>query len=279
VLRFLFLLIGLMQIGFARPMVYDCFLFYNELDVLKIRLEEMYPYVDHFVLLECTESFQGHPKPLYYEENKQLFEKYQDKIIHVVVKDHFPSVSPWPREFFQRNQILRGLKKASPQDIVILSDVDEILRGSDVARFIAPLLACQTKATVANQRFYRWYCNRLNADTPFWLGSVAVKAKFFRKTPPDKVWFHKAKYLAIHDVGWHFSNMGGLKTYIEKLAGFSHPEANTEENRDPKNIFNTIQASLQLVPIDQSFPQILQDNESFYRELGFLDYEGNPAYF
>ena len=68
-------------------MIYDCFQFFNELDILKIRLEVMNPIVDKFVISEATETFSGLKKPLYYEENKELFSKFQDKIIHVVVED------------------------------------------------------------------------------------------------------------------------------------------------------------------------------------------------
>ncbi len=68
-------------------MVYDCFQFFNELDILKIRLNVLAPIVDRFVISEATETFSGLKKPLYYEENKHLFAEFADKIIHVVVDD------------------------------------------------------------------------------------------------------------------------------------------------------------------------------------------------
>ena len=68
-------------------MVYDCFQFFNELDILKIRLHVLNPVVDRFVISEATETFSGLKKPLYYEENKELFAEFADKIIHVVVED------------------------------------------------------------------------------------------------------------------------------------------------------------------------------------------------
>ena len=66
-------------------MIYDCFQFFNELDMLKIRLNVMSPIVDKFVISEATETFSGLKKPLYYEENKEMFAEFADKIIHVVV--------------------------------------------------------------------------------------------------------------------------------------------------------------------------------------------------
>ena len=68
-------------------MVYDCFQFFNELDILKIRLNVLSPVVDKFVISEATETFSGLPKPLYYEENKEMFREFEDKIIHQVVTD------------------------------------------------------------------------------------------------------------------------------------------------------------------------------------------------
>lgn len=68
-------------------MVYDCFQFFNELDILKIRLNVMNDVVDKFVISEATETFSGLKKPLYYEENKEMFKEFEDKIIHVVVDD------------------------------------------------------------------------------------------------------------------------------------------------------------------------------------------------
>src|SRR3972149_880785 len=71
----------------TRPKIYDCVLFFNEPELLEIRLNELYPHVDKFVIVETIENFQGKLKPLYYEENKFLFEKFADKIIHIPLKE------------------------------------------------------------------------------------------------------------------------------------------------------------------------------------------------
>ena len=64
--------------------IVDCFIFYNELKMLKFRLKYLYNYVDHFVLVESTKTFTGTPKPLFFQNNKHEFLEYLDKIIHVV---------------------------------------------------------------------------------------------------------------------------------------------------------------------------------------------------
>lgn len=71
-------------------MVYDCFSFFNELDLLEIRLNTLDSIVDKFILVESTLTHTGNQKPLFYAENKSRFKKFNDKIIHIIV-DEFPS--------------------------------------------------------------------------------------------------------------------------------------------------------------------------------------------
>jgi hypothetical protein len=68
-------------------MIYDAFLFFNELDLLDIRLNLLNDVVDKFVVVESTVTFSGKTKKLFFDENKQMFEKFSDKIIHIVVSD------------------------------------------------------------------------------------------------------------------------------------------------------------------------------------------------
>ncbi|HZX73462.1 MAG TPA: hypothetical protein VFE57_03515, partial [Cyclobacteriaceae bacterium] len=71
-------------------MVVDCFTFFNELDLLEIRLNILNETVDRFVLVEATRTFQNNPKPLYFNENKKRFEAFLPKITHIIVDDY-----PW----------------------------------------------------------------------------------------------------------------------------------------------------------------------------------------
>ena len=75
------------------PKIIDCFTFYNELDMLTYRLNILNDIVDYFVLVEATHTHVGKEKPLFYKENKHLFEKFNHKIIHIVVDD-FPNKYP-----------------------------------------------------------------------------------------------------------------------------------------------------------------------------------------
>ena len=110
--------------------IYDCFQFFNEENILDLRLNILDKHVDFFVIVESTTDHQGNEKKLNFDEEK--FKKFQKKIIYIVVEDTVDSIKK-PRlgqnslvERHQRNSIMRGLKKCSDEDLVIISDVDEI---------------------------------------------------------------------------------------------------------------------------------------------------------
>ena len=122
------------------PKIFDCFTFRNELDLLELRLNELSEVVNFFVLAEATTTFRGVFKPLLFEQNKDRFAAFLDRIIHVVVDDMpgFGASEPerWKRENFQRQALLRGLAKASWRDYVIISDLDEIPRPSAIEHVV-----------------------------------------------------------------------------------------------------------------------------------------------
>ena len=91
-------------------MIFDCFTFNDELELLEIRLNVLKDVVDRFVLVEATKTFTNKSKPLIYEENKDRFKEFADKIIHIVVDDFPDDDNPWARENWQRNKIMEGLK-------------------------------------------------------------------------------------------------------------------------------------------------------------------------
>ena len=111
-------------------MLIDTFMFYNELDILELRLEVLDKYVDRFVLVEAEVNHVGGPKKLFFANNRARFTKWLDKIEHVIVRaDESPTdPNPWSREKYQRSCIVRGLERACiPNDAhVMVSDVDEI---------------------------------------------------------------------------------------------------------------------------------------------------------
>mgnify|MGYP001456492360 FL=1 len=110
--------------------IYDCFQFFNEETILDLRLNILEESVNFFVIVESTTDHQGNEKKLNFDINK--FKKFQKKIIYVVVEDTLDTIKK-PHigqnslvERHQRNSITRGLKNCSDNDLVIISDVDEI---------------------------------------------------------------------------------------------------------------------------------------------------------
>ena len=103
-------------------MTIDCFTFFNELDLLEIRLHSLAPYVDRFVLVESPITHSGKPKPLFFEENKERFKGFN--ITHIISPPM--EGGSWDIEINQRGHILDGIKDADPEDVILISDVDEI---------------------------------------------------------------------------------------------------------------------------------------------------------
>ena len=112
-------------------MIFDSFIFYNELEILEYRLNLLKDVVDYFILVEATHTFDGNPKELYYSQNKEQFKKFENRIIHIIVSD-FPYINNpnkeevWKNEKYQRNCILHGFEKINSEDYIIISDVDEL---------------------------------------------------------------------------------------------------------------------------------------------------------
>ena len=114
--------------------IVDSFIFYNELKMLNYRLSVLYPIVDHIIIVEATKTFSGKPKQLYFQENRDKFAPFLDKIIHVIDDELIDSsnfgngVDSWTNEAHQRNYINKGVEKLNlnDDDLLMISDCDEI---------------------------------------------------------------------------------------------------------------------------------------------------------
>jgi beta-1,4-mannosyl-glycoprotein beta-1,4-N-acetylglucosaminyltransferase len=213
-------------------MVIDAFMFFNELDLLEIRLNILDPVVDTFVIVEATETFSGQQKPLYYQVNKNRFKKWEHKIVHYVVKDYpldtemftlaFNSPNTgnkehfWLREFYQKESMKYALRALKDEDIVFISDLDEIWNPELVYNPV------DTEVLKPKQLPYMYYLNqRTDEDWLGWSGTICARYK----TIKDGVINHlrtdeMTKYTVVENGGWHFNALGGRET---KQAAFSHP--------------------------------------------------------
>ena len=276
-------------------MVYDCFQFFNELDMLKIRLNVMSPIVDKFVISEATETFSGLKKPLYYEENKEMFAEFQDKIIHVVVDDT-PEGFTHDRDTFQKNAVTRGLKNCTDEDIIIFSDLDEIPNPEKIKEILKDFQ--QDKIYHFAQRLFYCYLNMEEVsgnllsyagefegvERKKWIGSKMCSYKLLREQNLllGELRFPERKEIGIRveDGGWHFGYMGGhgekdvQKRVKEKVVSAAHQEYNSrrvlsqvsDQIKDGKDIFGR-DAKFIRCEIDESYPEYIRMHQE---ELSFL---------
>ena len=284
-------------------MVYDCFQFFNELDILKLRLHIMNPVVDRFVISEATETFSGNPKPLYYEENKEMFAEFADKIIHVVVDDTPPGYTH-DRDTFQKNAVGRGLKDCTDEDIIIFSDLDEIPNPEKIKEILQNF--DRTKIYHFAQRLFYCYLNmeEVSGNLLSYAGEFPEAERSKDGIPGRKKWIgskmcsysllkeqklqlgelrfpeRKACGIRVEDGGWHFGYMGGhgekdvKKRVAEKVRSAAHQEYNKAEVlsdvadkiKDGKDIFGR-NASFVQVEIDETFPEYLRENQEEYSFL------------
>lgn len=213
----------------ARPQVVDAFPFNNELDILEMRLTELYDSVDRFVLVEATRDHQDHKKPLHYDLNSERFAQWADKIEHVIVRDgDMPSKEqdpdPWARERAQREFIAAGITDLTGDDIVLQSDVDEIPRALQ-ARNVRPGRAM----LVFEQRLHCFAVDWRHPD--WWYGTVAATINTLSRMPRGRAFTRQrdARVRAecpdhLRDAGWHLSWLGGKEAALAKLGSFCHPE-------------------------------------------------------
>lgn len=184
-------------------MVIDCFTFFNELDILEIRLNILDPYVDEFILTESIQTFSGLPKPLYYEENKERFAKWSHKIIHNVVGE-IETNDPFERAFYQKESAL-GLI-TDPEDEVYFGDVDEVWlpqKGENVRKL--------------HQLNFSGYLNQRSSED--WYGTIYGKRKHLN----DGLNYWRANASREEEwSGWHFTNMGGVEQILKKMEAYDH---------------------------------------------------------
>jgi len=278
--------------------VFDSFIFFNELELLEMRLNILSDVVDYFVLTESPFTVSGNEKPLYYQENKDRFGKFNDKIVHYVTeeipndfshmlektkyhaayKDLDPYGTPmiqlpirFQRALFNRNNSAFGIENAgaSDEDLIITSDADEIINPyvlEDVSWFDSS----NQYVAICNAYYYK--LNFLYQSD--WMGSRLCTWKHLRETTIDQHrQDHKNAY-KIENAGWHFSFLGNAENFKLKLASYEHTENNIdsvvsnaeekiEQGLDPLNRGMTYRA----VPVDETYPEYIQQNQDKYVDL------------
>ena len=259
--------------------IFDCFQYFNESHIADLRFHILDKYVDFFVIVESTVNHQGKAKELSFDIRN--YSKFKDKIIYIVVDDTPESIKI-PHEGgeslveqHQRNSILRGLKNCDDNDLVILSDVDEIPDLDKLNLFNKKNYA------VFSQRMFMYKINLLNLDEKNWHGSKICLKKNF-KSPQ---WLRNLKFKKypfwrldklrniqiINDGGWHFAYLQSPQDISKKIKSFAHGEYNKEHIVNEDKIKLKLEKGedilergyrIKKVDIDNTFPQYIVDNKN-----------------
>jgi beta-1,4-mannosyl-glycoprotein beta-1,4-N-acetylglucosaminyltransferase len=229
--------------------IFDCFTFFNEVDLLEFRLRFLNDFVDYFVIAESNVTHSGQHKPYFFSESKERFKQWQHKIIYIPVKqstdglvfekqeEYNPGSAAWKLENGQRNALLEAAHLMSDNDLIMLSDLDEI-----------PLPAAIKKAKQHNMPvafsllFHYYFLNCQNTgNSRWWKGCIAATAKQFKEITPQGLRDNRDSYPSLPHAGWHFSFLGGVEKIRQKLQSFAHTEFNKEEYTNEKHIMEALQ--------------------------------------
>ena len=153
--------------------IFDCLTYFDEDLLLDLRFNILNNCVNYFVVVESDRTWQNNKKKFNFNLNK--FRKFSNKIIYIKVEDMPEGDNPWLRENFQRNCITRGLLKAKNEDLVIISDADEIPNPEKIINF-----DLKRKYGVFEQKQFYYKLNLLNESNPVWRGSKACIKKYLR---------------------------------------------------------------------------------------------------
>ena len=229
--------------------IIDCFTFFNELDLLEFRLKMLDPYIAHFVIAESNLTHSGDTKPYNFEENKKRFEPWLHKIIYIPLKQsvegllfkkgeatYNPESASWKLENEQRNALTAATAIAGNDDLVIISDLDEIPDPVLLQKIKIPV-----EPAALSMLFHYYFLNCQNVGSErWWNGSIVVSGKQFKEITPQALRDNRNNYKRLKKAGWHFSYLGGVEKIKQKIRSFAHTEFNKEEFLQDDYLLQTI---------------------------------------
>ena len=240
--------------------IYDCFTFFNEFELLELRLRELYDHVDHFVIVEANRTFQNKEKPLHYKENAERFSQWADKIVYYEVVDMPIDTDAWARERHQRDAIVRAVADADPADIIMIGDADEIprpetvdyLRTSErsIWGFRMPLFNFKYNYMLVNQDCYTVWSGALRKK-------LLVSAEDFRRMRHALNDFEYGAQDSMLEIvehaGWHFTYLGNEDFAKTKIQSFAHTETNRPDILDQLDIEASIARGAGIIQTDANY--------------------------
>ena len=245
-------------------MIYDCFTFWNEFDLLEIRLNELKDVVDQFVICESNVTFVGNPKPLLLSQRLSEFKDFNIKLLVFEGKTN-PS-SAWENEEGQRNFLINGLTQCYSNDVVLISDVDEIPTTNAVS-----ILPYFHEIVSLEMSVAAYFMNNLHREIK-WIHPKALKFHQINQ-PLNSIRLGGFSQI-IPMAGHHASYLGGTEAIKNKIKNFSHQELNQDFFLDNVDIsFENNQSffgeKIHLCPVDplkiKTLPQYVLKNMKKYK--------------
>lgn len=269
--------------------VYNCFQLFNELDLAEIRIQENWDVTDYFVISESNFTHSGNPKPYYLLENWDRFKQYESKIRRIQVdetleeqKEFFPFDSnEWVREKYQRFALRRGLEDLEDDDLVIISDCDEVPR----ADLIKLIKEDENKYNryLLNVVHFHFRLNYMRVKPQVAYGNIIViRGNSFTNPMREREytfpWVGLPKNtVVLEHGGWHWSDFGNDEHVINKLKSFCHLDQNNKkildnikldwliENKYDRD--NTFEPKFEYVKIDEYYPKCILENLEKYNHM------------
>jgi beta-1,4-mannosyl-glycoprotein beta-1,4-N-acetylglucosaminyltransferase len=250
-------------------------MFYDELDWLECQLWETYDQMHKYILVEATLDHQGHPKPLFYDGNKSRFEQWQDKIIHVIVRD-LPTPEQagdhWLRERPQRDAAMRILiEQAEPIDLILNLDIDEVPSQRTMTAEPMGITGLQ----LANHLFaVDWYAeeNVMGTMLPMYCLNPSMRSSDIPGAVQGGLsWIRESRYHFpyLERAGHHFSWVGGPEEYTAKDKRSPHTEHSEERMRAGQPESSYAQGAGQTpCEVDDTYPRYIRERrcpESWFR--------------
>ena len=257
--------------------IIDCFTFFDEEIILELRLNILYDYVDQFIISEGTYDHRGRSRKTLF--NKEKFKKFEDKITYIKVND-FPNLSdPWKMLSHQRNSAIPFLKKFDRNDLVLISDVDEIPNLKIINNF----LKSKKNIVFFTQKFFFYKLN-LFTDNEEWHGTRICKLKDL-KSPDWLRGIKRKKYpwwridketstVFLENGGWHFSFMYTPEGISKKFSSYQHLEFDNPNYNNLEIIKSKIAEGKDVlgrgytfskITIDETFPEYILKNLDKYK--------------
>lgn len=209
-------------------MIVDCTMFHWEFDILELRLRQLWDTVDYFFVTESVCDHRGKERELVLTNNISQFDWASEKLIVNVSDKPRYAEKTWDYEHFQRAESVRACEKiANPNDLIIISDIDEIVRPESLEK----ANRVQGIFTMHMPMFY-YYLNLFVHD---WYHPKAITYRYLDDANKIRM-RDPIRTTLIPNAGWHFSYLGTPEQIQYKLKTFAHDEFDFDEYTSISNI-------------------------------------------